>query len=60
MWIRYGQYVEMGDMLVPIMKEEITDDRHSISMSSSVRWDVVSETPTIPKAVERLLKEPVE
>ena len=59
-WIRYGQYVEMGDMLIPIMKEEITDDRHSISMSSSVRWDVVSETPTIPKVVERLLKEPIE
>ena len=56
-WIRYGQYVQMGDMTVPIMKEEITDERHSISMSSSVRWDVVSETPTIPKAVERLLNE---
>ena len=56
-WIPFGQYVQMGDMTVPIMKEEITDERHSISMSSSVNWDVVSETPTIPKAVERLLLE---
>jgi hypothetical protein len=53
-WIRYGQYIEIDNIFLPIMKEEITEDRHTISMSHTLRWDTTTEAPEVPEMIRRL------